>query len=255
MAEPALYPSLKGKTAFVTGGATGIGASIVENFAAQGVRVAFFDLDEAPAQKLAADVAAKGHQQASFFHCDLRDIAAFRKVIEEARRAVGDPHVLVNNAARDDRHSIESVTLEYWDERMATNLRHQFFAIQALIEGMKRQGGGSIINIGSTSWRLGTGGMSVYVTAKAAVEGLTRAVARDLGPFKIRVNCVLPGWVMTERQKKLWLTPEAEADLLKRQCLKGKLVPADITAMVLWLAADDSRMATSQSFIIDAGMV
>lgn len=255
MAEPALYPSLKGKTAFVTGGATGIGASIVENFAAQGMRVAFFDLDEAPAQKLVADIADTGYPRASFFHCDLRDIAAFRETIDEARRAVGEPHVLVNNAARDDRHSIESVTLEYWDERMATNLRHQFFAIQALIEGMKRHGGGSVINMGSTSWRLGNGGMPVYVTAKAAVEGLTRGLARDLGPFKIRVNCVLPGWVMTERQKKLWLTPEAEADLLKRQCLKEKLLPADITAVVLWLASDDSRMATAQSFVIDAGIL
>jgi NAD(P)-dependent dehydrogenase (short-subunit alcohol dehydrogenase family) len=254
MAESAYYPSLKGKTAVVTGGASGIGASIVENFAAQGMRVALLDFDEGAAQKLQDDIKAKG-QQVAFFHCDLRDIAALRKTIDAARDKLGDPHVLINNAARDDRHSIESVTLDYWDERMATNLRHQFFAAQAVIEGMKRLGGGSIINMGSTSWRQGNGGMPVYVAAKAAVEGLTRALARDLGQFKIRVNCVLPGWVLTERQLTLWRTPAAEANLLQRQCLKEKLAPQDIAAMILWLAADDSRMATSQSFVIDAGVV
>src|ERR1700674_1207064 len=255
MSTSALYPSLKGKSAVVTGGASGIGASIVEQLAAQGVRGAFLDMDQDAARTLFEAIAARGHERALFFPCDLRDIAALRTAIDEARARIGDPHVLVNNAARDDRHSIESVTPDYWDERMATNLRHQFFATQAVAEGMKRLGSGSIINMGSTSWRLGSGGMTAYVAAKAAVEGLTRALARDLGPSNIRVNCVLPGWIMTERQIRLWLTPEAEVDLMKRQCLKEKIYPIDIAAVVLWLAADDSRMATAQAFIVDAGML
>jgi len=161
--------------------------------------------------------------------------------------------VLVNNAANDQRHSWEEVTAEYWDERQATNLRHQFFAIQAVAPMMQAAGGGSIINFGSVSWHSLTGGMPAYTTAKAAVEGLTRGMARDLGPHGIRVNTVIPGWIMTERQITLWLTPEAEADLMKLQCLKQKLAPADVTRMVLWLAADDSRMCTAQLWVVDAG--
>lgn len=253
MSEFASYPSLKKKIVFVTGGATGIGASIVEHFAAQGARVAFFDMDAPAGEKLAADLSARGYERPVFFRVDLRDIADLRGKIGEARSKIGDPQVLVNNAARDDRHSIETVTPEFWDERMAVNLRHQFFATQAVIDGMKRAGGGSIINMGSISWRLGSGGMPAYVTAKAGVEGLTRGLARDLGAFNIRVNCVVPGWVMTERQIKLWLTPEAEADLMVQQCLKKRLMPEDIARMVMWLAAADSGMATAQAFVVDAG--
>lgn len=253
MPEFASYPSLKNKIAFVTGGATGIGASIVEHFAAQGSRVAFFDMDLPSGEKLAADLSARGYARPLFFQVDLRDIDGLRARIAEARSQVGDPHVLVNNAARDDRHAIEDVTPEFWDERMAVNLRHQFFATQAVIDGMKRIGGGSIVNMGSISWRLGSGGMPAYVTAKAAVEGLTRGLARDLGQFNIRVNCVVPGWVMTERQIKLWLTPEAEQDLMAQQCLKKRLMPEDVARMVMWLAAEDGGMVTSQAFVVDAG--
>jgi NAD(P)-dependent dehydrogenase (short-subunit alcohol dehydrogenase family) len=253
MPEFASYPSLREKVAFVTGGATGIGASIVEHFAAQGSRVAFFDMDVPAGKALAADLTARGHARPHFFQVDLRDIDGLRARLGEARNQVGDPYVLVNNAARDDRHAIEDVTPEFWDERMAVNLRHQFFATQAVIDGMKRMGGGSIVNMGSISWRLGSGGMPAYVTAKAAVEGLTRGLARDLGQFNIRVNCVVPGWVMTERQIKLWLTPEAEQDLMVQQCLKKRLMPEDVARMVMWLAAEDGGMATSQAFVVDAG--
>ena len=254
MTELASYPSLKDKSVFVTGGATGIGASIVEQFATQGARVAFFDMDTPSAQNLVSEVAGRGHAAPLFFQSDLRDIADLRGRIGEACKKLGDPHVLVNNAARDDRHSIESVTPEYWDERIAVNLRHQFFAAQAVMGGMKRIGGGSIINMGSGSWRSASGNMPVYLTAKAGVEGLTRALARDLGAFNIRVNCVVPGWVMTQRQIKLWLTPEAEVNLLRQQCLKKRLMADDIARMVLWLAAADSSMATAQAFIVDAGL-
>jgi D-xylose 1-dehydrogenase len=254
MTEIASYPSLKDKSVLVTGGASGIGESIVEHFAAQGARVAFFDMDAPSAQKLIATIAARGYTQPSFFQSDLRDIADFRGRMADACKQLGDPHVLVNNAARDDRHSIESVTPEYWDERIAVNLRHQFFAAQAVMEGMKRMGGGSIVNMGSGSWRSASGNMPVYLTAKAGVEGLTRGLARDLGPFNIRVNCVIPGWVMTERQIKLWLTPEAEANLMRQQCLKKRLMADDIARMVMWLAAADSSMATAQAFVVDAGL-
>jgi D-xylose 1-dehydrogenase len=253
MSEFASYPSLQKKIVFVTGGATGIGASIVEHFSAQGARVAFFDMDAPAGEQLAADLSARGQERPAFFRVDLRDVADLRGRIGEARSKLGDPQVLVNNAARDDRHAIESVTPEFWDERMAVNLRHQFFASQAVVDGMKRAGGGSIINMGSISWRLGSGGMPAYVTAKAGVEGLTRGLARDLGEFNIRVNCVVPGWVMTERQIRLWLTPEAEADLMVQQCLKKRLMPEDLARMVLWLAAADSGMATAQAFVVDAG--
>jgi NAD(P)-dependent dehydrogenase (short-subunit alcohol dehydrogenase family) len=183
----------------------------------------------------------------------LRDIDALRAAIAKFETAHGPTLALVNNAARDDRHTIEEVTPEYWDDRMATNLRHQFFAAQAVLPAMRKRKRGSIVNVGSISWRLALGGMPAYVTAKAAVEGLTRGLARDVGGDSIRVNSVIPGWIMTERQVKLWLTPESEADLMAKQCLKEKLFPQDVSRMVLWLAADDSRMATAQSFVVDGG--
>ena len=249
MAEFATYPSLVGRTVLVTGGATGIGASIVEHFAAEGARVGFVDLDlEAGAalqQRLGARV--------RFEPADLRDIAALGQAVAHVRAALGPITVLINNAARDDRHSIDQVTSEYWDERMATNLKHQFFAAQAVKADMIAAGGGAIVNMSSISFLLGQGGMPVYLTAKSAVVGLTRALARDLGPHRIRVNALFPGWIMTERQVTLWLTPEAEAEMLKGQCLPEKLYPPDVARMALWLAADDSRMVTAQNFVVDGG--
>jgi D-xylose 1-dehydrogenase len=252
MSQFAEYPSLKDRAVLVTGGASGIGAAITEHFVAQGSRVVFLDIQREAGEAHARALAALGPAP-KFIACDLRDLAALRKACEAAERALGPIRVLVNNAAHDDRHSIESVTPEYWDERMSVNLRHQFFTAQAVAPAMARAGGGSIVNFGSVSWKHATGGMPVYLAAKAAVHGLTRALARDLGPQKIRVNTLVPGWIMTERQIKLWLTPEREKQQIDGQCLKDKLYPPDIARMVLWLAADDSRLATAQEFIIDAG--
>lgn len=247
MSAYARYPSLNQECVIITGGATGIGASIVEHFTEQGASVAFLDIDEAAGHALSKETGAR------FVPCDLRDIDALRAAIAAIEVAQGDTLALVNNAARDDRHAIEDVTPDFWDERMATNLRHQFFAAQAVLPSMRRRKRGSIINIGSVSWMLSLGNMPAYLTAKSAIQGLTRGLARDVGGDKIRVNCVVPGWIMTERQIKLWLTPEGEADLAKNQCLPEKLYPADVARMVLWLAADDSRMVTAQNFVVDGG--
>ena len=247
MTQFATYPSLKNEAVIVTGGASGIGASIVEHFAGQGARVGFVDLDEQAGRALAAKTGA------AFIACDLCNIEALRAAIARFERDNGPTLALVNNAARDDRHAIEEVTPEYWDERMATNLRHQFFAAQAVLPAMRQRKRGSLINMGSISWMLALGGMPAYVTAKSAIQGLTRGLARDVGADGIRANCLVPGWIMTERQVKLWLTPESEADLMAKQCLKEKLYPPDVARMALWLAADDSRMVTAQSFVVDGG--
>jgi NAD(P)-dependent dehydrogenase (short-subunit alcohol dehydrogenase family) len=249
----AIYPSLRDRAVFVTGGAQGIGESIVTHFARQGSRVAFIDVAVEAAEKLATSLAAEGCPKPFFAPCDVRDIAALRGAIEAGSKAVGEFSVLVNNAAHDQRHPWQDVTPEYWDERVAVNLRHQFFAIQAIAPVMRKLGGGSIINFGSTSWHMAEGGMPAYTSSKAGIEGLTRSFARDLGPDKIRVNCVLPGWIMTERQVALWLTPEGEENLIKMQCLKEKLYPPDCAKMVLWLAADDSRLCTAQTWTVDGG--
>jgi len=251
--EFAIYPSLRDRVVFITGGASGIGAEHVAQFAAQGARVAFVDIADDAALALVGKVEAAGHPTPLYRHCDLKDIGALQAAIANVRRALGPVTVLVNNAANDQRHKFDDVTVEYWDERLATNLRHQFFAIQAVAPMMRAAGGGSIINFGSVSWHSLQGGMPAYTTAKAAVEGLTRGMARDLGPDKIRVNTVIPGWIMTERQIALWLTPEGEQNLMQVQCLKEKLAPADVTRMVLWLASDDSRMCTAQLWVVDAG--
>ena len=243
----ATYPSLNDQPIIVTGGASGIGASIVEHFVEQGAVVGFLDIDEETGQALAKKTGAQ------FMPCDLRDIKALRSAIETFEKEQGPTLALVNNAARDDRHTIEEVTPEFWDERMATNLRHQFFAAQAVLPSMRGCRRGSIINIGSVSWMLSLGNMPAYLTAKSAIHGLTRGLARDVGGDKIRVNCVVPGWIMTERQIKLWLTPEAEADIAKNQCLSEKLCPPDVARMVLWLSADDSQMVTAQNFVVDGG--
>lgn len=248
----AVYPSLEGKVVFVTGGGSGIGAAIVAGFVRQKARVGFVDIDEPASSRLIQDLEGTGPPP-RFIRCDIREIDALRAAIGTVQSELGDIGVLVNNAARDDRHSIESVTVEYWDERIAVNLRHQFFAAQAVADQMKRLGGGSIVNFGSTSWMTATGGMPAYTTSKAAVHGLTRSLARDLGPHNIRANTISPGWVMTERQLTMWVTPEGERRLDQAQCLRDRLQPDDLANMVLFLASDDARMITSQNFVVDAG--
>ncbi len=251
----AIYPSLKGRSVFITGGGSGIGESLVEHFCAQGARVAFIDLAEGASRRLVARIAAKGHPAPHFMAGDLRDIERLRAAIAEAAERHGPVKVLCNNAGNDDRHKSEDVTVAYWDDRMAVNVRHQFFAAQAVRPQMKQTGGGSIINFGSITWRVGDGDCPGYVTSKAAITGMTRALAREFGPDRIRVNCMLPGWVMTERQMRLWLNPEGERQIAERQCLPDRLYPPDIARMALFLAADDSRMCSSQDFIVDGGWV
>ena len=247
MPEFAIYPSLKGRTVFVSGGGSGIGASIVEHFAAQGSKVAFVDIDEAASMALAKKTGA------TFLKCDIRDLKAYRAAIEQAGEKLGTITVLINNAARDDRHKIEDVTEEFWNERIAVNIRHAYFAIQAVVPGMRKAGGGSIVNFSSVSYHTMTPNLSVYQAAKAAAIGMTRGLARDLGPDKIRLNTITPGWIMTQRQIDLWLTPESEAELMKAQVLKEKVYPPDIARMALFLASDDSRLISAQNFVVDGG--
>lgn len=253
--KPAIFPSLSDRSVFITGGGSGIGASLVEHFAKQGAKVCFVDIAEAASLEVVESLKAVVPHAPHFIKCDLTDIEALRSAITEAGKRHGPLKVLVNNAGNDDRHSTESVSVDYWDNRMQVNLRHQFFAAQAARPQMRDAGGGSIINLGSITWLVGDPDCPAYVTAKAAVGGLTRALARELGPEKIRVNCVLPGWVMTERQVKLWLNAAGEQQIKDRQCLTDKLYAADIARMVLFLAADDSRMCTSQNYIVDGGWV
>jgi NAD(P)-dependent dehydrogenase (short-subunit alcohol dehydrogenase family) len=251
----ATYPSLQGRSVFITGGGSGIGAALVRGFAAQGSRVAFVDIAVGPSQALVEAIAANGCPQPLFIECDLRDIEALRAAIRRAADAHGLITVLVNNAAHDERHRVADVSVDYWDDRMAVNLRHQFFAAQAVHPMMREAGGGSIVNFGSVSWMIGQGGMPGYTTAKSAVMGLTRGLARDFGPDNIRVNSIAPGWIMTERQMDLWLDEEGERELMRRQCLKRKLYPDDMARIALFLAADDSSAMTNQTYIADAGWV
>ncbi len=255
MSQYASYPSLKGRSVFISGGGSGIGAALVRHFAAQGAKVGFVDIAAEPSRKLVLEVAAKGDPKPLFIECDLRDIEALRGAIAEVAAAHGPITVLVNNAAHDERHRFDTVTPEYWDDRLAVNLKHQFFAAQAIHPMMKAAGGGSIVNFGSVSWMVGQGGMPGYTAAKAAVMGLTRGLARDFGPDNIRVNSIAPGWIMTERQVSLWLTPEGEEELMRRQCLKRKLYPDDMARIVLFLAADDSSAMTNQTYVADGGWV
>ena len=255
MHQPAIYPGLAGKTVFITGGGSGIGAELTRGFAGQKAKVAFVDIAEEPSRALAAEIAQETGTAPLFIPCDLRDVAALRDAVERARRELSDIAVLVNNAANDQRHAVEEVTPEYWDERMAVNLRPAFFTAQAVLPQMKRLGGGSIVNFGSISWMIPQGGFPAYATAKSAMHGLTRTLARDFGPFNIRVNCVVPGWVMTERQIKLWLTQEADAERAKAQCLPSRVMPEDIADMVLFLASDAAAKCTAQDFIVDGGWV
>lgn len=247
MPEFASYPSLKGRTVFVSGGGSGIGASIVEHLAAQGAKVGFVDINEPASKEIAAKTGAL------FLKCDIRDVKAYQAALGEIAGKLGTITVLVNNAAHDERHKLEDVTPEFWDDRIAVNLRHAYFAIQSVVPGMKQAGGGSIVNFSSVSYHTMTAELSVYQAAKAATIGMTRGLARDLGKYKIRLNSVTPGWIMTQRQIDLWLTPEAEADLMKAQVLKEKVYPADIARMVLFLASDDSRLISAQNFVVDGG--
>src|ERR1700754_720248 len=248
----ARYPSLTDRTVLITGGATGIGASFVENFAAQGARVAFFDIDETAGDALADQLGDSRHKPL-FARCDLVDIDALQKAIADVRAALGPIAVLVNNAANDRRHKIADVTTESFDAGIAVNVRHQFFAAQAVVDDMKAAGGGSIINLGSISWMLKNGNLPVYLMAKSAGQGLTRGLARDLGPFRIRVNALVPGWVMTEKQKRLWVDDAGRRAIKDGQCIDAELMPDDLARMALFLAADDSRMITAQDLIVDGG--
>ena len=250
----AVYPSLEQTVVFITGGASGIGAEIVRAFAAQGSRIGFVDIDAERGKALADEVRGQ-NAEIRFEACDLRDVAALKRAFAALEQALGAAAVLVNNAARDDRHAWQEVTPDYYDERIAANLRHMFFAIQAVAPGMIAAGKGSIINFGSNSWWEAAGGMPVYTSAKAAVHGMTRAFARDLGPHRIRVNTVVPGWVMTERQKQLWATPDALERHRRRQCLPDLIEPVYLARMVLFLASDDAAMCTANNYMVEAGSI
>jgi NAD(P)-dependent dehydrogenase (short-subunit alcohol dehydrogenase family) len=253
--EYASYPSLRGRVVIVTGGASGIGEKIVEEFARQGAQVAFLDIQNDAGFELARKIGAGGSTEPCFLQCDLTDIDALRGCLRRIVAKFRTVDVLVNNAARDDRHSVEDVTPEYWDQSIAVNLRHQFFASQAVIPVMKAAGRGSIVNMSSISWMVPSVGLPVYITAKAAIVGLTRTLAHELGAHNIRVNCVLPGAIFTERQKRLWFTEAYKAKILGRQALKRMILPEEVARLVLFLAADDSCAITNQSYVIDGGWV
>jgi NAD(P)-dependent dehydrogenase (short-subunit alcohol dehydrogenase family) len=248
----ATYPSLAGKTVLVTGGASGIGEAIVRAFAGQGAKVGFVDILQKEGSALAQEIAAQG-AEVKFVATDITDTQALQASIAQIASALGPGEILVNNAANDTRHDWQSETPESFDARLAVNLKHQFFAIQAVAPGMIEAGGGAIVNFGSISWRIGMGGMPGYTASKAAIEALTRSFARDLGPHRIRVNCVLPGWVMTQRQLDLWVDENAAKTIKERQCLPDRIQPDDLARTVLFLASDDSRMCTSQCFVVDGG--
>lgn len=247
----AIYPSLAGKRVLVTGGGSGIGAGIVEGFARQGADVTFFDIAETDSRLLVERLAANG-RKACFEQVDLTDITTLQAVIARLIERSGGFDILVNNAANDDRHSIDDITEAYWDERLSVNLKHMFFCAQAVVPAMRAKGGGVIVNLGSISWHLGLNDLVLYQTCKAAIEGLTRSLARDLGRDGIRATCVIPGNVRTPRQLK-WYTPEGEAEIVAAQCLDGRLAPEDVAAMVLFLASDDARLVTGHSYFVDAG--
>jgi len=250
-APSARYPSLAGRTVFISGGATGIGEALVRAFHAQGAHVGFCDLDVKTGQALATQLGTDN--EVLFTECDVTNVDALRATIAAVRARFGPIQVLVNNAANDRRHDMADVTSEDFDRLMAVNFKHQFFAAQAVADDMRALGGGSIINFGSISWMIKGRGYPVYQACKAAARGLTRSLARDLGKQNIRVNSIVPGWVMTERQMKLWLDKAGERQIAEMQCLKEKVYPPDIARMVLWLAADDSRLCTAQNWIVDAG--
>lgn len=254
MHSGAIYPDLRGKTVLVTGGGSGIGEAIVRRFVAQGSRTAFIDIKSDESRALVAAL-AKEAGEVHFEAADLTDIAALRAAIARVRERFGPIQILINNAAHDERHATLDVTPEYWDERMAVNLRHQFFAAQAVLPDMIAAKGGSIINFGSTSWMIGQGNMAAYTAAKSGILGLTRSLARDFGAHNIRVNAIAPGWIMTERQINLWLTPESEKELMLRQCLKRRLLPDEVARATLFFASDEASACTNQQYVVDGGWV
>ncbi|WP_283814168.1 SDR family NAD(P)-dependent oxidoreductase [Bradyrhizobium sp. AUGA SZCCT0160] len=248
----AIYPDLEGKTVLVTGGGSGIGASIVRGFARQKAKVGFLDIARDPSTRLVDELASQGFA-VRYEYCDVTNIDHLRAAIDQIRASLGPIRVLINNAAHDDRHTVESVTPEYWDDRIAVNLKHQFFAAQAVLPDMQAAKDGAIVNFGSISWMTAQGGMPVYTASKSAVLGLTRGLARDYGVWNIRVNAIVPGWIMTERQIEKWVTPQGEADLMKAQCLKRKLYPDDISRVVVFLASEEASACTSQHYVVDGG--
>jgi D-xylose 1-dehydrogenase len=245
--DSAIYPSLADKRVLITGGASGIGAALVERFAQQGAKIAFLDVNDAAGEALAARLPGT-----TYHHCDLRDLDRLKACMAKVNEDLGSIDVLLNNAANDDRHSVMDVTPEYWDDRMATNLRHLFFTAQAVVPAMRAAGGGTIINFGSISWHLGLADLVLYQTAKAAIEGMTRGLARDLGRDNIRVTTIVPGNVQTPRQQQ-WYTPEGEAEIVASQCLSERIQPVDVAALALFLASDDARMCTGHEYFVDAG--
>ena len=250
----ATYSDLAGKVVLVTGGASGIGAAIVRRFAQQKSNVVFFDIKADEGRQLERELSDQGLH--AHFQCvDLTDTAALRAGVVAARSTHGAIDILINNAANDERHSTEEMTPEYWDDRVTVNLKHQFFAAQAVLPDMKASNAGVIINFGSISWMVGQGGMAAYTASKSAVIGLTRSLARDYGPYNIRVNAIAPGWIMTERQLEKWMTPQGEAELMQRQCLKRKLMPDELAKFTVFLASDEASACTAQHYVVDGGWV
>jgi NAD(P)-dependent dehydrogenase (short-subunit alcohol dehydrogenase family) len=250
----ASYSDLKDRVVLVTGGGSGIGEAIVRVFARQKSRIAFIDIAETPSRALAAELTAAGGQVV-FEHCDLTDIPALQRAVTRVADRLGPVEVLINNAANDTRHPTEGVTEAFWDQCIAVNLKHQFFAAQAVLPGMKAAGRGAIVNLASVSWMIGQGGMAAYTACKSAVLGLTRSLARDYGVHGVRVNAVAPGWIMTQRQLDLWVTPEAEREIYERQCLKRKLQPNEVAEFVVFLASDAASACTNQHYVVDGGWV
>ena len=254
-AHYAIYPSLKGRRVLITGGATGIGEALVTGFAEQGASVAFLDLQDQAAEQLAAHLASLGYPEPLYLHCDMTDLDQVRDSVAKAIEKLGGLDILINNAANDQRHTIEEVTPELWDSLMAVNLRHQFFVTQAALPALRQSGAASIVNMSSIAWLIPGVGMSVYITAKAGIVGLTRTLAHEVGKDGIRVNAILPGAILTEKQRRLWVTPEYSAEILANQAIKRHLAPEEVVRLALFLAADDSSAITGQSHIVDGGWV
>lgn len=254
MNSTALYPSLSGRVVFISGGSSGIGAELVRNFAAQGATVAFCGQRAEGGAGVVNEVRRAGHAAPFFAQCDVRDVGAYQALLADVIGRFGAIRVLVNNAGRDDRHAMEDVTSAYWDDRIALNLKHYFFAIQAVAPGMAAAGGGSIINMGSVSWMRGRPNLVGYTTAKAGILGLTRTLARELGARNIRVNAIVPGAIVTERQTELHRDSAADQEFLAAQCLKMRLDPGHVARPTLFLAAEDSNGITGQHILVDAGI-
>jgi|TARA_Y100000746_G_scaffold194060_1_gene175201 NAD(P)-dependent dehydrogenase (short-subunit alcohol dehydrogenase family) len=249
----AKYFDLENKRVFITGGGSGIGASIVEHFCEQNAEVYFIDINENDSNKLVSECKNKKLSVPNFIKCNLLNIKKLQSTISKIISEKGPIEILINNAANDERHKIEDVTEEFWNDRMNINLRHYFFTVQSVREAMIKNNGGVIVNIGSASWMIGQGGMAAYTAAKSGVVGLTRSFARDLGEYNIRVNSVVPGWTITKRQIEKWLTPESEAEMMKKQCIKKRLMPSDIAKAVLFFSSNQSSGCTNQSYVVDNG--